>query len=276
MKKHLIASLIALTLASFAASPAFALKASCDTEFYAAQNTVGQALMARDRAELNQYLRQPESSLKLVCLDQALAVAAKAGLIFSDVVPSTAPDWDASIAVGLGQIYHTPDTNNDLAASRTEQDKGEGDNLMRDLRDVLDTVVTQHVSNYPDSMSGMILSDFTDIADDVLSSWSGYPDYVGDVSGVNYACSNPDILWNLVTGEGSDPAVAYVDFLDLLNGTAPAGVGTDYTNTFTAENALFSNALNAFNELIPGGIDSWKVPPTIPAQPKITDVISAM
>jgi len=81
----------ALLGVSVTAVQAQSLDPGCSTEMWGYLQDQANATRARNRAYERELLHRQQSTLYLTCFDQAMAVSAKLGAIFSDPIPGTIP-----------------------------------------------------------------------------------------------------------------------------------------------------------------------------------------
>lgn len=284
MKKLMMSGFAAVVLTLAATGSALAQPASCDPAFFDAQKNHSETLRARDAMGTAQRIKKPDSTQALSCLDQGMGMSAKAGDIFSDVIPDPGdlPTFDAAIATGLGTIYHTPDTSPDLAGSRTEQAKalGDADVLLRDIDstvgDILDEFLSDFTGSLGQGIGGMLSSELSNIVDDLLGSFGGFGGFLAGLMGVSYDCDRPSEVWDLLVGNGLDTESPIGTLDEMLAGGMSGG--TDFQTLFDIfDTGIFDQARNIDTSvLIPGGMPSWQTPPIMPANPTLDDIIGAM
>jgi hypothetical protein len=129
MKKILLIAALASAVLGLSATASHALEPGCSDQFMPLLQHQADAMRARNRAYEREIINREESTLYLTCFDQAMALSARLGYIFSDNVPAdpppantfvfTAPlafpDWGAQqlLALDLNDVI-TPVLDNEM------------------------------------------------------------------------------------------------------------------------------------------------------------------
>jgi len=103
------------------------------------------------------------------------------------------------------------------------------------------------------------LTNFYDDFGDAAGSDTATVDYAATTLQNTYDCNEMEDMWTLVEDEGVQTDVPYINFFELISGTAPAGGGDDFMNDWNSPSA--TNVLNQLNTVM---ADPFFTTPTIP------------
>lgn len=238
MKRFVLAAMFSLLLTGLSATAyagggggAGPGTVGCDPAVVAAAKAKAEALVAADRAIIDQTIDQPASVLMSTCYNEASGNSADVGGFFSG---NFSGDLAPIIGTALNVFYDDFDSSiaGFFSSAISSFFGGGGTN--------------------PGSTMGSL---FGAIGGALGGLFGGGASSLGST----YDCEGIEELWMAVVSEGVQPGIVYPLISEILSGTAPSGAGSKFQKSWTASSgkSVFTNAQTAISAITPPSVPSF-------------------
>ena len=282
IRTFVVAALVVLSSVAYTTHPAEARDPRCDEDIQKVQYRYADAKRVEAQAIAAELTKQNSTVQAMTCMDQQLAMSARAGEIFSDTTPAAFPGLNPLIGIGLGAI------------GLSGLDPGARDSsLIEDFGNVIGGVLGDLLDDFSDAISGLLSDALGTAIGGFLGGFLGGA--LGAIfGGLNaqaaaFNCPNMNDEWlNNVIGQSINVPLNAIPSVDeLLSGTPLAGAWpAEYANKFTlpdppagiGNQTILNRALTDKTVyMLPGGMNVYKpAPAVLNLNSTLTDVLLQM
>ncbi len=200
------------------------------------------AVRLREKAQTQQHVYQNDNAPGMTCFDRALAMTQTLGQLFSDVAPTD------------------PSSRNDTVFGTSSfPDMGLTNWLAGGLNDVVMPVVTEHATNFTQSLSAALgATEMFSLLDDIESQLNGFiAGLTGPINDINTAMGTFNTYYNtintLLTALGAVLPQAVVGIVSMINSvwnTVQSFINSIISTIMSAISTVFSTITGFFTSLI--------------------------
>ncbi len=282
IRSFVAVALVVLSTLAYTTHPAEARDPRCDEDIQKVQFRYADAKRVEAQAIAAELTKQNSTVQAMTCMDQQLAMSARAGEIFSDTAPAAFPGLNPLIGIGLGAI------------GLSGLDPGARDSsLIEDFGSVIGGVLGDLLDDFSAAVSGLLSDALGGAIGGFLGGFLGgaLGAIFGGLSGhaATFSCPNMNDEWlNNIVGQGLgvvQNAIPSVD--ELLSGVPTAGAWpAEYASKFGLAdppggigNATILNRALTDKTLymLPGGMNVYKpAPAALNLNSTLNDVLLQM